>query len=204
VLVGFLYPQTWRPERVTQTQKPFPADYQQLSAILALVGSEMSAAELHGIICGGICVLPVTRSAAGTVDLLQLKDPQPPLLDAVTDLTAHSGGLLKDADPEFGLLLPPDSTSLTERTEALADWCRGFVLALLQGPYTDPKQLPVELQEVVQDMLAIAQAESSGDDPTGEEWAMAELEEYVRTGVQLIYEELYASHPGVDPQANEQ
>jgi len=176
---------------VTENSKPFPADYKQVTAILLLADREMSAAELHGIICGGICVLPATGSAAGTVALLQLAEPPMPLLDAVTDLTAHSGTLLKQRAPGFNLLLPDDSEPLEERAQALADWCGGFVLALLQGPYTDPGKLPVELQEIVEDLLKIAQAESSGTDPGGDEWALAELEEYVRTGVQLVYEELY-------------
>lgn len=187
---------------MTEAQNPFPADYQQLSAILALAHSEISPAELHGMACGGICALPVTGSTAGLVALLQIDDAaNSPLIDALTDLIAHSSNLLKTADPEFALLLPPDSAPLVERAQGLADWCRGFILALMQGPYSELAGLPEELREIVEDLLAIAQVESSGHDPRGEDWALAELEEYVRTGVQIVYEEIYARHPIRDPEA---
>lgn len=186
---------------LTNTHKRFPADYQQLSAILALADSDISPSELHGIACGGICALPVVGSTAGLMTLLQLEDTHSPLVDALADLIAHSSVLLKAGDPEFALLLPPESAPLAERAQGLADWCRGFVMAVLQGPYTEPAKLPGELQEIVEDLLAIAQAQSSGDDPRGEDWALAELEEYVRTGVQIVYEEIYAKHPVQDPTA---
>lgn len=183
------------------SQGSFPASYEQLNAKLALADSDIAAAELHGISCGSICVLPLTRSSAGMVSLLSLDKPDAPLLDALADLTAYSSNQLKEGDAEFQLLLPPDSAPIEERTQALADWCQGFVVALLQGPYKEVAQLPEALQEVVQDLLAIAQAQASGDDPRGEDWALAELEEYVRAGVQLIYEEIYAANPITDPQA---
>ncbi len=176
------------------SQEPFPADYLQLGSILALADSAVSPAEVHGISCGSVCVMPLTGSSAGMTDLLGLGGSDRPLLDAVADLTAHSARLLEARETGFQLLLPADTEPISERTQALADWCRGFVMALFQGPYKSVEDLPQSLREIVGDLLEISQAESSGDDPEGEDWALAELEEYVRTGIQLVYEEIYSAH----------
>lgn len=93
---------------------------------------------------------------------------------------------------DFELLLPGETASISERAEALADWCRGFVLGLLHNRAFSVSQLPGDAAEIVRDIMAICEAEGGAGDPEQEERALFELTEYVRIGVQLVYMELNA------------
>ena len=99
--------------------------------------------------------------------------------------TLHQGGL------EFRLLLPDDDCALADRTRALGEWCQGFLYGLGSNPLPQPEHLSSDAGEVVHDLTAIAQvgvdAEASIED---NEQAYAELVEFVRVGVQLLFEEL--------------
>jgi uncharacterized protein YgfB (UPF0149 family) len=98
---------------------------------------------------------------------------------------------LTERDSEFTPLLPGEDAGLAERVAALADFCRGYVMGLLAGGVSDLAALPGDAREVVEDMIKIAQAEA-GETAEAEERALAELTEYVRVGVQVVYEALHA------------
>jgi hypothetical protein len=74
-------------------------------------------------------------------------------------------------------LLPDDEHVLSERVQALADWCAGVVLGfgLASGHI---RQDEVELIEHLQDVAAV-EFEDSDDDDEGEE-SYQELYEFVR------------------------
>ncbi len=93
---------------------------------------------------------------------------------------------------EFELLLPEDAQPLDARTAALAQWCQGFLYGLGASAIQDASGLPGEVGEIVRDFVgdhtrrgrrAIRATESN-------ESAYAELVEFVRVGVQLLFEEL--------------
>src|SRR5438309_6995139 len=92
---------------------------------------------------------------------------------------------------EFELLLPEDEQSIDARTAALAAWCQGFLYGLGAGAIPDASELPGEVGEVVRDFLQITRAGvDAAQDEESNESAYAELVEFVRVGVQLLFEEL--------------
>jgi uncharacterized protein YgfB (UPF0149 family) len=103
---------------------------------------------------------------------------------------------------EFELLLPADEEPIDVRTAALAQWCQGFLYGLGAGAITDATGLPGDAGEIVRDFTEISRA---GVDATQEaesnEAAYAELVEFVRVGVQLLFEELGALRPPSAPAA---
>ena len=105
---------------------------------------------------------------------------------------------LVQPDMEFEPLLPPDTESLEERTQALAEWCQGFLYGLGAGSIPDASELPGEVGEVVRDFIEITHADVDVDQgEESNENAYAELVEFVRVGVQLLFEELaVARAPG--------
>lgn len=111
------------------------------------------------------------------------------VLDVVDELMTHSHRAL-DAGAEFALLLPGDDAPIDDRTGALADWARGFAVALLRGNELTPEGLDGDSTEVVQDLVKISEARPGGDSEEDER-ALTELEEYMRVGVQLVFEELH-------------
>lgn len=98
---------------------------------------------------------------------------------------------LSDATLDFHLLVPSEDAAIAERTEALAEWCQGFLSGLGLGGLDELERLPEESAEATRDLAQIALAanyEVTGDEE--DEKAYSELMEYVRTAVLLINEEL--------------
>jgi hypothetical protein len=87
--------------------------------------------------------------------------------------------------------LPEDAESIDTRAAALAQWCQGFLYGLGAGAAQDAASLPGDVGEIVGDLteisrvgVDIAQTEESNEN------AYAELVEFVRVSVQVVFEEL--------------
>lgn len=144
------------------------------------------------MVCGEICRQLRSGPGAGFPALLGLPEhsggAQHSVLELVEELAEQSGRAL-DAGMQFALLLPDDDESIDERTGALADWARGFGVALLRGEALTLDKLEGDSAEVVRDLLKISEAQPGGSSDEDER-ALVELEEYMRVGVQLVFEEL--------------
>lgn len=186
-----------------------PIEYSQLAALLTRSGSPLPPAELHGGLCGIICASG-RKAAAGWLDeliddctgdaaTLAELDSQLRTLGTLT-FNALSGWTL-----EFNPLLPDDDSAITQRAEALALWCHGFLAGLVVGGVDlagDPSTLSAELNELVRDFAEISRAGAEPDegdeaDESGDR-SLTELIEYVRVGTQCIFEELVAGSAGRD------
>ena len=129
------------------------------------LGLAMTPAELHGGVSGWIA-----GGGSDTPDWLArvLADdsvpavPRDSTLDAVRTASAAQLG---ERGFGFELLLPGAEASLTERSGALFDWCRGFL-----GGFG---------------LAAGAQPQSDGDEE--DEEALVEIEEFVRVAVLLLH-----------------
>ncbi len=106
---------------------------------------------------------------------------------------------LSDGQLEFGLIMAGDDASLDERTDTLAQWCQGYLVGLAMAGIKDHNKLPGDVPEFVNDVLKISQVVAQTEENSDEE-AFYELCEYIRVGVQLVYDELVAIR---DPEAGE-
>jgi uncharacterized protein len=96
---------------------------------------------------------------------------------------------------QFEPLLPDDDVALEQRTHALAQWTSGFLYGFgtAQRPQRGP--LPANVEEILRDFARIGAAGTEADTDTDseeQEHAYAELVEYLRVGVWLVYAELTA------------
>ena len=96
----------------------------------------------------------------------------------------------------FQPLLPDDDQPLVERVDGLAQWCLGFNHGLFVAARIGDAEAELNsgnTAEIVSDFSEMAQVAVGDDQPdaAGED-AYAELVEYVRISVQLVYEELVA------------
>jgi yecA family protein len=170
-------------------------DYPALGHLLQRAGAETQPAESHGILCGMLCAqYDVDRgrwmnelfaSEAEPSDLLARE-----LADALEPLREETVRQLHDENFGFELLLPDDQEPLARRAQALADWCRGFLLGFstLGGVQAG---LSGDAQEVLGDLVQISRLQGEeGVDDEQEEESLVEIIEYVRVGVLLIREEL--------------
>ncbi len=98
-------------------------------------------------------------------------------------------GLLGAGDLSFQLMIPDDDTGLPERASALALWCQGYLYGLAQGGIRQFDGLPGDCTEILEDCVELTKARSD-DVSESSERDFFELSEYVRVGVQLVFEEL--------------
>jgi len=184
-----------------------PVAIDDVARALAAGGSAVHAAEAHGCLCGAFCA---RRNYLPTEWLEELM-PDPDT-GSVTDVIAgplgalyvQSRAVLADGALEFTPLLPDDDAELQQRVESLAAWCLGFLYGLGVAGTIPNKALGGDVREFLTDLAELSRAGGVGATPAeAEEEAYAELVEYLRVGVQLVYDELEVartSQPAADSQ----
>ena len=184
--------------------------YATLGTALDALGRPMTVAELHGGFCGVLCAGGAGAASAWLEECVR---------EAQTEATAaeEARGILRlmeletwralaSADLEFTPLLPEDELPLDDRVSELGLWCHGFLSGLGLGGLTLPEDsssdssdddpdadLENPVEEIVKDFAAISRAGLSAterSDPTDADFAVAEIVEYVRVSVQIVFEEI--------------
>jgi len=170
-------------------------DYGALLEALDKADADLTTSESHGVLCGMYC-------ATGKIDLItwlnqifEEYDVTQPAVKAASQLLV---GLYEDtklqlADDNLSLqlMLPDDSESLAQRTEAIAAWCHGFTFGLAAGGIKDGQALPPDTTELIRDMVEISRAgHDLVEDSELDEEAYMQICEYVRVGVLLAHDEL--------------
>jgi hypothetical protein len=166
------------------------------------------APEAHGSLCGLACLLGTRAGPAWVAGLVasdgvdaddagDRDEPVAPRADAgiLGDLAAATFASLKEGDLSFSPLLPPDDRPLSLRAAGLAEWCAGFMHGLGEaaGERAMAEALGGEMtREVMADFSEIARVSLGEESDLEAETAYAELVEFVRVSVQLVFEELHA------------
>ena len=176
--------------------------HQALGALLQRAGFDQDASEYHGALCGALCVHLPTEIEP--MQLLERVVSEPAVPEARAPLLSLRDATLRelaDADSGVRLLLPDDELPLALRARALGQWCEGFLFGLASRGGLNLRQASPEVREVVEDLTQFTHAEfHEGDDAEVEEEAYAELVEYVRVGMQLVFMELAPRQPAANDQ----
>jgi uncharacterized protein YgfB (UPF0149 family) len=169
------------------------ASYAEIQRVLADERSMTDAAEAHGTLAGALCTASEYRFEDWLQEILPEGRAQPISTGALRSLYFVTSETLSGVEMEFHPLLPEDESPLDERTGALAQWCVGFLYGLGSSSIQDLSKLPGEVGEVVRDFDEITRVGiDQGDSDDQNESAYAELVEFVRVGVQIVFEELEA------------
>jgi len=189
---------------------------------LSRLGLMVSATESHGLLCGLICARGYVECKAWValmdeenLDQLTSDDPNDLISTTGTHLDSleagEDGKLLRalhretlrqfnSGECDFYPLLPDDNAPLDERTEELGAWCQSFLFGLAAGGIKDFSTLPEQVGEISRDLVEFSQIGPGDEEPTEQdEFAYVELVEYVRVGVQLIFEELHSTDDDEPP-----
>jgi hypothetical protein len=164
--------------------------FDDLQRVLVQAHALTDAAEAHGTLVGALCttdcslddwlgqILPEGRAEATAAIRLR----------AIFDSTC---GALGEGTLGFAPLLPPDDAPIGDRTAALGEWCQGFLYGLGTGPMAEAGALQGDAAEVLRDFTEITHVDvDPEEDDEQNELAYAELVEFVRVGVQLVYAQL--------------
>lgn len=149
------------------------------------------AAEAHGTLAGSLCAAPAYRYEDWLCEILPEGQVESGAIVPLQALFRETMAALAGGEMEFEPLLPEDESPLDTRAAALAQWCQGFLYGLGSSQIHDAARLPGDLGEIVRDFTEITHAGGEASStPESDESAYAELVEFVRVGVQLIFEEL--------------
>ena len=169
-------------------------DYDLLAALLRGSGTALGPAEVHGVLTGALCA-PDDAEPAWRRLILESEAAAPAaeaLFEQLVELQELTRAMLEGSEFGFELLLPGGDAGLSEQLAGFTDWCRGFLLGLAAGGLADRRALSAEITEFLEDVVQMSEAEleAEGTDAEGEERALAELVEYLRAGVQMVFDEL--------------
>jgi uncharacterized protein YgfB (UPF0149 family) len=113
------------------------------------------------------------------------------LANRVLQLYTVSGSTLRDEEFTFVPLLPDDEIDIARRSEALADWCNGFLAGFAYeaaGEDAAGSALSQPSSEALRDIAALAQLEAGADEHDEDaEGHYTELVEYLRVAVINIF-----------------
>lgn len=159
--------------------------YLAINEVLEQLDADLGAAEAHGMAVG---MLSVESSADAANWLRELyKDD--------SDIPESGETLLRDLfektrreldygieEFSFDLFLPEDDELLSERVEALRDWCQGFLFGI--GYLHASGDWPGDVGEIMRDIIEFTKIDSDSEDDNEEEAnALMEVHEYIRAAV---------------------
>jgi hypothetical protein len=185
---------------VTPSSSASFLDYDRLRDSLADSGAVVALAELHGGICGALCAGGAATAQRWLAQCLADDLPAATtaaIADDLEELIAASERMLADDELKFEPLLPDDDAPLDEQVQALALWCQGFLggVGAAAPRLAQPGAASEALAEILRDFAEISRAGLSEDEAAGEnqpDFALAEIHEYVRVSVAVVFEELGA------------
>lgn len=168
--------------------------FPEIAKVLQELNSSVPAAESHGCLCGALCTTleyPFARWLEEVVPESDTADEIEARREPLQLLFNDTLSSLRGDQMEFEPLLPDDDVSLTQRANALSQWCQGFLYGFGTGHPRGPAELPANVDEILRDFTQISRASVELEEETeSEEESYSEVVEYVRAAVQLIHDEL--------------
>lgn len=166
--------------------------FEQLEDLFFALNVEADPSGFHGFICGRLCcgVIPLEELIDLSADWLGLtedgRDEAEDSLHAFYDSALTN---LEDLDFLFHPVLPDDELPLPERLLAVSQWCGNFISGLGEGMGGE-FAVSEEGKEALEDIAAIAQISVDFEIEDDGERDYAELVEYIRIAVQLVFADL--------------
>lgn len=174
--------------------------FDQLADVYWRLGVMQAPSQLHGYLIGRLSsgeALPAEQwlsQAVAYIDAVQSPDQA----DAALLMSLYVASNQSLASEELGLqlLLPEDAVEITQRADALGQWCQGYLAGFAQGgkwvkEHHGQQAYPAEVSEALNDIAAISQISLGEDDQDLQqsEQNLFEVAEYLRVAAVTIYVE---------------
>ena len=172
-------------------------DFETVDQALQRAEAGINASEVHGTLCGLLCAQQPFDAQTWLLHTLIATDSENTSVATARTLLERlaksAADQLNAADYDFTLLLPDDEHALQTRTLAVSQWCQAFLEGLRLARVAHPEILPGDAGEVMRDIMEISKAARFQVEESNESEAdFAELVEFLRAGIRLVYEELHA------------
>lgn len=166
--------------------------HDDIDALVMRLRLGTQASELHGSLCGflagGGALAKGTVLASLQLDG-EVSSPSAEDVAVLDRLARQSESELIDSELGFELLLPADDRPLTERAEAMVDWCRGFLGGFGLAGTAAHARLSDEAQEILRDLGAVAASSFDFGEESEDEDALIDVHEFVRMAAMLLFAE---------------
>jgi yecA family protein len=180
--------------------------YDDINQAIENFNLPLTAAEIHGYLCGYICIGKEVHDISWLKDFLgegivdkAIQDQQLAKQANVLMLSLYHAYYeqLKGLQFEFQLLLPDDEQPLRLRAETLGQWCQSFLTSLRMLDPKLKKSLSPDCQDALEHIQEIAKLDYAALETNEEdEKAFFEVSEYVRMAVLTLYSELQRGQLG--------
>ena len=180
-------------------QSGFPREiFDELDHKLRHSDWQGGAPEAHGLLTGLACRGITAPQLQNRLFLFNSDEASlRTLLQGLFELVLRDLG---STTPTFDLLLPDDGQPVAHRSDELAGWCSGFIQGYLHDGEQALSAGSAEAREIIRDIVDISGMVHglSGDaeEDTEAERSLVEIEEYLRAGVQFVYDEQVADLRG--------
>nr|WP_245748786.1 UPF0149 family protein [Oceanisphaera psychrotolerans] len=173
-------------------------NYDAFTTLLEHHNMVVTAAEVHGVICGLICggmAKDDVRWQQHFNALLNDDFGLPAEVKKAVNLLFYRVYDELVSQSRFELLMPEDDEPLDERLDAMMEWAAAFLAGFGVVQQELNKASP-ELQEMIQDISSITQVSSEFDQEDEEsETAFVVLYEHLKLGATLAFEEFGKGQP---------
>ncbi len=182
--------------------------YNDLDEKLRASGWKSGASEAHGLLAGLACRGVTSSQVANKRFLFQIDEKDDiAMLQGLFELISTD---LESSEPTFNPLLADEDSASAQRIDEVANWCAGFIQGFCNDGSSVINECNDEIQELLQDIMDISgmqagtMSASTVPESGEEDRELTEIEEYLRVGIQLIYDEMVGfTRPAVHPAADE-
>lgn len=154
---------------------------------------QISASELHGLLCGYLCAGADRQGESYIRALLHHKKDAESKNGLLSLFAVYSVSQqqITNYDLGFSLLLPNDDEALPERAKAFSEWCEGFTQGLTLAGIDSDDLEDEDAQDALQHLVEFAQLDYETLDVDEEdERALMEVIEYTRMAVIRLHGDL--------------
>ncbi len=167
--------------------------YTVCSRALARARAELGAAECHGLLCGMLCGVDEQAPQRWLDEVLgpggRVQKDGDECRNELLRVLTETVRTLCSGQCNFVPLLPDDNAGLEVRSEALAEWCSGFLYGIGSAGDIEAR-LSKDALEVLSDFSEVTRLRNDAEESESSEADYSEIVEYMRVGVMLIFEEL--------------
>lgn len=172
--------------------------FEQLEELFFTLKINASPSGFHGFLCGRLCcdAVGIKELVLATSGWLALSEAQAEEAESIFEAFYRASiSSLEDVSFLFQPILPDDELPLTERLVAVGDWCSNYISGLGDG-MDQAFRLSDDGKEALEDIAAIGQVSVDFETDDDGERDYAELVEFIRIAVQVVFSEL---RPEADP-----